>query len=119
MDWRTIAAVWGAGLSTFLALSRLIPEWPLVTLKPGGPPADFNPAWIRIRVMNPSKRFLLITKTSQIPLKRGSKEIQFFHERDVRDPDEKALQEVKFAHRAFSKDLLISLLSGSLRTITP
>jgi len=107
MDWRTFAAAWGAGLSTFLALSRLIPEWPLVTLEPGGPPGEFEPAWIRIRVMNPAKRFLIITEMSQISLKHSSNQVQFFHERDVRKPEDKVLEAIKFAQRAFGKDLLV------------
>jgi hypothetical protein len=32
MSWQTVAAVWGAGLSSLLALSKLVPKFPLVFL---------------------------------------------------------------------------------------
>jgi hypothetical protein len=107
LEWRTLAAIWGAGLSTFLALSSLLPEWPLVTLEPGAPPRDFAPAWVRIRIINPSKKSLVVVRMSQISLRRSSEHLQFFRERDLKiNTDEAVVQEIKFAQRAFDKELL-------------
>ena len=106
MQWQTIAAVWGASLSTFLALSRLVPEWPLVTIEPGSPPRDFDPAWVRIRIMNPSKRSLVVVSMGQISLRRSGERIEFFHERHTTKEDV-AAQEIKFAQRSFGRELLV------------
>jgi hypothetical protein len=108
VEWQTIAAVWGAGLSTFLALSRLLPEWPLVTLESGSPPRNFHPAWVRIRIMNWSKRSLVIVKMDQFSLGRGGGRIEFFHELDIRN-EGAAAQEIKFAQRSFDTELLVRI----------
>jgi hypothetical protein len=106
MQWQTFAAVWGAGLSSFLALTRLLPEWPLVTVEPGSQPLEFNPAWVRIRIMNPSKRSLVVVKMDQFSLRRGGGHIEFFRESDTRNEDA-AAQEIKFAQRSSGKELLV------------
>jgi hypothetical protein len=105
MEWRTFAAVWGAGLSTLLALSRI--EWPLVSFEPGSPLGRFDaPAWVRIRIMNPSKRSLVVVGMGQVRLRRGSGRIEFFHERDVgSNNDEAGIQDIKFAQRSYDKEL--------------
>lgn len=61
--WRTFAAVWGAVLSTVLAFLRLLPEPPLLNLEPYD---RSSPEWIRLRVINLSKRPLVIEGHRQI-----------------------------------------------------
>jgi len=61
MDWRTLAAWWGAALSTWLALARLFPQWPIMVLDPGASTRGPVPEWIRVRVINPSTRPLIIS----------------------------------------------------------
>src|SRR5690242_17259378 len=79
VDWRTIAALWGAGLSTLLALSSI--KWPFVSFEPGRPPTKTEPRiWIRVRIINPSKRSLVIVGTSQFQRWRRSDHIKYFHE---------------------------------------
>ena len=56
LSWRDIAAIWGAGLSTFLALTKLLPSKPMFHLEPGDPPSSD----LTLRIMNPGKRMLIV-----------------------------------------------------------
>jgi hypothetical protein len=56
-------AIYGAGLSTVLALVKLIPEWPIITLVPPAiPDAD-----VSLQIINPAKRPLFIEGSTQFP----------------------------------------------------
>jgi hypothetical protein len=109
LEWRTFAAVWGAGLSTLLALSSI--EWPVVSFEPGLPPTTLDPrVWVRVRIMNPSKRSLVIAGNckGQVSLRHGSGRIRFFHEPDLgSNNDEAAIQNIKFAQHSYDKELLL------------
>jgi hypothetical protein len=59
-------AIYGAGLSTILALAKIIPEWPVVTLVPVDRPDDYFPA-VSLSVFNPAKRSLFIEGNRQFP----------------------------------------------------
>lgn len=85
MGWRTVAALWGAGLSTLLAITRL-PDPPILRLEPGSATAS-EPRWLTLRVINDSKRALLVNGYWRIPLRpRGSMLRVFPSGRD--SPDE-------------------------------
>jgi hypothetical protein len=103
VDWRTFAAVWGAGLSTLLALSRI--EWPFVSFEPGRPPTNGDSSvWVRVRIINPSKRSLVVVRASQFQRWRRSERIKF-----ILEPKESLRQEIEsaFAKHSYDKGLLV------------
>ena len=59
-------AIYGVGLSTILALAKIIPEWPVVTLVLAGGPDDHSPG-VSLSVFNPAKRSLFIEGNKQFP----------------------------------------------------
>jgi hypothetical protein len=59
-------AIYGAVLSTILALAKIIPEWPVVTLVPADRPDDDSPG-VSLSVFNPAKRSLFIEGNKQFP----------------------------------------------------
>jgi len=84
MDWRTVAnvaGIWGAVVSTVLALAKLIPAWPVVTVVPQERPGD-HPLMVGLSVFNPSKRSLIIDGNRQFP--RSARPYRF-HERRGRN----------------------------------
>jgi hypothetical protein len=66
MDWRTVTAVWGAGLSTLLALQKLVPERPILALGPARGSA--RPPYVLLQLTNPSQQPLFIVGCRQIRL---------------------------------------------------
>lgn len=68
----TLLAIWGAALSTILALVKLIPEWPVLSVWPSSTPGADLATTIEVRVFNPAKRPLFIEGSFQLPL-RASK----------------------------------------------
>lgn len=56
LTWRDIAAIWGAGLSTLLALGALLPSRPRFEIEPGEPPSSD----LTLRISNPSTRHRLV-----------------------------------------------------------
>jgi hypothetical protein len=60
MTWQAAVAIYGAGLSTFLALSRL--DVPIVTLEPVRGSSDA----VEIQIFNPSGRALFVEVGRQI-----------------------------------------------------
>jgi hypothetical protein len=106
VDWRTFAAVWGAGLSTLLALSRI--EWPLVSFEPGRPPTNLDSrVWVRVRIINSSKRSLVVVGISQFQRWRRSERIKLFREPDVGSNNTEAatIQEIKFSQHSYDNTL--------------
>jgi hypothetical protein len=57
-------AIYGACLSTILALAKIIPEWPVVTLVPPDSP---DAPGVSLSVVNPAKRSLFIEGNWQFP----------------------------------------------------
>lgn len=57
-------AVYGAALSTILALAKIIPEWPHITFARHEPEAE---GVLLLRVTNPAKRALFIEGNTQFP----------------------------------------------------
>ena len=47
--------IWGAGVSTILALAKIIPEWPIVSIAPAVNPEDTPPS-VTLIVFNPARR---------------------------------------------------------------
>ena len=66
MDWRTIAALWGAVLSTALALLKLVPEHSIVVIAPAR--ASAVPPYVLVHLVNPSRQPLFIVGYRQIRL---------------------------------------------------
>lgn len=64
MNWRDAAALWGAGLSTFLALASLLPSRPRFHVEPGEPPGID----LLIRVVNPAKRMCFVRELWRVQL---------------------------------------------------
>jgi hypothetical protein len=58
LTWRDIAALWGAGLSTLIVLTRLLPTRPLFFLEPR--PRDDSTTDAIIRIINPEKSMRLV-----------------------------------------------------------
>jgi hypothetical protein len=105
MDWRTFAAVWGAGLSTLLALSRI--EWPLVSFEPGRPPTNLDSrVWVRVRIINPSQRSLVVVGISQFQRWHRRELIKLFREPEANSNNtEPTIQEIKFSQYSYGNTL--------------
>jgi hypothetical protein len=58
LTWRDIAALWGAGLSTLIVLTRLLPTRPLFFLEPR--PGDDSTTDAIIRIINLDKSMRLV-----------------------------------------------------------
>lgn len=52
MDWKTWTAMWGAGLSTWLALRSWLKNRPLITFEPTSPRQQVDLQWYLIRLRN-------------------------------------------------------------------
>lgn len=72
LSWRDFLTVWGAGLSTFLAFARLLPNRPQFLIEPTEARSltDFQ-----IRVVNTAKRVVFIHDRFRIRLAGESKNI--------------------------------------------
>jgi hypothetical protein len=71
ISWRDMAAFWGAGLSTLIFLSQFFPSSPVIHVETGHPTgADLN-----LRIVNPSKRTVIIREFARCKLKRGQNKI--------------------------------------------
>ena len=55
-SWRDVAAVWGAGLSTVLALSRLLIPRPVFHIEPAQKPAGD----LLLSIVNPDRKMVLV-----------------------------------------------------------
>jgi hypothetical protein len=66
MTVQLLLAIWGAGLSTILALAKIIPEWPVVSVAPAQRPDD-TPSSVTLVVFNPARRPLFIEGNWQFP----------------------------------------------------
>jgi len=89
MGWKDWAAVWGAGLSTWLAVSRWLPDRPRLHLEP---PEDafrsttvidgteVRVGGVVIRIVNPAKRMAYVRDWKRIKL-RGSVRVIALHTR--------------------------------------
>jgi len=62
-----LVAIYGALLSTALALAKIIPEWPIVTLTASREWPDLGSPSVTISVFNPARRALFIEGNKQFP----------------------------------------------------
>ena len=58
MDWKAVAAIWGAGLSTILAIAKVLEARPVFQLEPMN--TLTGDQWYRIIVRNTSRYAILI-----------------------------------------------------------
>jgi hypothetical protein len=72
-------ALYAAALSTALALMKLIPEWPVVSVVPQERRGDY-PLMVGLSVFNPSRRSLIIDGNWQFP--RGVRPYRLSERRD-------------------------------------
>jgi hypothetical protein len=61
-DWKTVTAIWGAGLSTLLALRSWLADRPLVTFEPTYEKQSIHQQWFFIRVKNTTGRPLCVRR---------------------------------------------------------
>jgi hypothetical protein len=61
-DWKTVTAVWGAALSTGLALKSWLADRPLVTFEPTYENQSVRSQWFFIRIKNTTGRPLRIRR---------------------------------------------------------
>lgn len=62
LDWKTAAAVWGAGLSTVLALKSWLADRPMVTFEPTYENQSVRSQWFFIRIKNTTEHSLRIRR---------------------------------------------------------
>ncbi len=63
LDWKAIAAVWGAGLSTFLAVKNWISNSPLMILEPASMTAQsVEVQYFMVRIKNTTSKPIQINK---------------------------------------------------------
>ena len=75
--WRDTAAVWGAVLSTFLFLERLLPSRPLIRLEPGPYQGQSDPG-LTIRIVNPSSDMVLVGYARRFPIRGQSTDLGIY-----------------------------------------
>lgn len=56
MDWKTLTAVWGAGLSTWLAVRSWLKNRPLITFEPGAAKQEVDLQWYLLRLRNTTEQ---------------------------------------------------------------
>ena len=62
VDWKTVTAVWGAGLSTALAVRGLLADRPAVTFEPTHERQSIKQQWFFIRIRNTTGRPLNVRR---------------------------------------------------------
>ena len=67
--WRDFAAVWGAGVSTLLVLTKLLPSRPRFHLEPGDQPSSD----LTLRIINPSKSMRFVRELFRYQLSGSQK----------------------------------------------
>jgi hypothetical protein len=94
--------IWGAGVSTILALAKIIPEWPIVSIAPAVNPEDTPPS-VTLIVFNPARRPLFIEGNRQFIwqdwwLRRASRNLRIFEQRplEVQREVARAIDERKY-----------------------
>lgn len=84
LSWKDVAALWGAGLSTWLALTRLLPSRPRLHVEPPEDTFlnrtviegdDVKFATAVIRVVNPAKRMVYVRDLLRVRLRGSVNEI--------------------------------------------
>ncbi|NUJ81422.1 hypothetical protein HUN39_15595 [Methylocystis sp. FS] len=66
-EWRDFAAIWGAVLSSLLALARFLPDRPQFEIEPG----KSVPCDLILRIINPAKSMRLVRDLCRIKIGRG------------------------------------------------
>lgn len=95
-DWRTVAAVWGAALSTWLAVTKLLPDRPRFYVEPD--PSRIidrdSPADAVLRIVNPAKRmvFLQLWACLSLPPRGGDGSLVVHMRGDMRNGVERRLR---------------------------
>lgn len=61
-DWKTATALWGAGLSTLLAMKSWLADRPMISFEPTYPDQSTAQQWFFIRIKNTTTRPLRIRR---------------------------------------------------------
>jgi len=111
-DTALYIAIYGAGLSTVLALVKLIPEWPIITLVPAAIP-DVD---VSLQIINPAKRPLFIDGSTQFP--RHKPRFRIFEQRslDTREEIARAFEE-RMGHRPPGPRVFVPAEGTALLTV--
>jgi hypothetical protein len=72
--WTSAAAVWGAVLSTVLAVLSIVPPWPKFHVEP----KSFGGEDLTIRIVNPAKRMRFVRLCRCVPLNREKKTLAIY-----------------------------------------
>jgi hypothetical protein len=64
ISWKDAAAIWGAGLSTLIVLTKLLPSRPVFLVEPGDAPVSD----LTIRIINPAKSMRIVRERFRVKL---------------------------------------------------
>jgi len=83
LSWRDVAALWGAGLSTFLAIVGILPSRPRFHVEPGDQPGTASD--LTVRVVNPSKHMRFVKELWRLPFPGSEKGLGVYTDKTAPD----------------------------------